>query len=86
MIGVGGITHKHYPETRGLKVSAGQLVKKGTILTREGNKWKPGINVNGKSSLRAVCEGTVYFTTRRGTYKTRKRYTVVNVKPQGKNT
>ena len=80
MIGVGGITHKHYPETRGLKVAAGEVVKKGTILTREGNKWKAGVNVAGKNSLRALCEGSVYFTTRRGTYRTKKKDTVINIK------
>ena len=81
MIGVGGVTHKHYPETRGLKTSGGQSVKKGTILTREGNKWKAGLNVGGKSSLYALCDGTVYFSTRPGTYRTKKKYPLVNVNP-----
>ena len=81
MIGVGGVTHKHYPETRGLKTSGGQSVKKGTILTREGNKWKAGLNVGGKSSLYALCDGTVYFSPRPGTYRTKKKYPLVNVKP-----
>lgn len=81
MIGVGGITHKHYPETKGLKVSSGQPVKKGTILTREGGKWKAGLNIGGKNTLYALCDGKIYFTTRRGTYKTKKRYTVINIKP-----
>lgn len=84
MIGVGGITHKHYPETKGLKVAGGQVVKKGAILTREGNKWKAGLNVSGKGSLSALCDGTVYFTRKRGTYKTDKKYTVVNVKSLSK--
>lgn len=84
MIGVGGVSHKHYPETKGLKISAGQFVKKGAILTREGNKWKPGLNVKGKGSLYAACEGAVYFTTQRGTYKTKKKYTVINIKPSPK--
>ena len=82
MIGVGGVSHKHYAETKGLKVSGGQAVKRGTILTREGDKWRPGLNIGGKDTLRALCDGTVYFTTRRGTYKTRKKYTVINIKPQ----
>lgn len=81
MIGVGGITHKHYPETKGLKITGGQIVKKGTILTREGNKWRPGLNVGGKGTLYALCNGTVYFTERRGTYRTNKRCTVINIKP-----
>lgn len=84
MIGVGGITHKHYPETKGLKISGGQNVKKGTILTRQGNKWKAGLNVGGKGSLYALCDGIAYFTTRRGTYRTKKKTTVINIKPRAK--
>ena len=82
MIGVGGVSHKHYPETKGLKAASGQLVKKGTILTRQGDKWKAGLNVAGKGSIQAACDGTVYFTSRKGSYTTQKRYTVINVKPQ----
>ena len=81
MIGVGGISHEHYRETKGLKVTGGQIVKKGTILTREGNKWKAGLNVSGKGSLLAICDGTVYFTQKRGTYKTNRKYTLINIKP-----
>ena len=82
MIGVGGLTHKHYSETKGLKVSGGSAVKKGTILTRQGDKWRAGVNVGGTASLYALCDGVVYVTTRRGTYKTKKRYTVINIKPR----
>ena len=42
---LGHTTHKYYKETRGIKVSGGQEVKAGTVLTRQGHKWKPGINV-----------------------------------------
>ncbi len=76
----GGMTDIHYKETKGLKKSGGQLVKAGTILTRQGERWKAGINVRGKSTLCAVCDGEVYFTKRRGTYKTKKSSTVINVK------
>ena len=82
MIGVGGVSHKHYPETKGLKVGGGESVKKGTILTRQGNKWKAGVNVGGKEgSLYALCNGTIYFAAKKGTYRTTKRYTYINVKP-----
>ncbi len=80
MIGVGGVSHKHYPETKGLKKSGGQAVKKGTILTREDGKWKAGLNVSGKGALQAACDGKVYFTTKKGTYKSKKKYTYINVK------
>ncbi|MFC1594550.1 50S ribosomal protein L27 [Candidatus Omnitrophota bacterium] len=76
----GGISHIHYWETKGLKASGGQLVKKGTILTREGDKWKAGINVRGKTTLCALCDGTVYFTNKRGTYKTKKSIKLINIK------
>ena len=48
---VGGTAAKFYRETRGLKVSGGQAVKIGTVLTRQGDHWKPGLNVNGMSHL-----------------------------------
>ncbi len=76
---VGGLTSKYYKETRGLKVSGGQKVKSGTVLTRNGNKWKPGTNVAGRMHLTAVCDGEVYFTKKRGNYK--KTVTYVHVRP-----
>ena len=76
---VGGITSKYYIETRGMKVSGGQTVKAGTVLTRQGDKWKPGINVVGRTLLTAGCDGEVYFTKKRGNYK--RAVTFVNIKP-----
>jgi len=76
---VGGISSKFYAETAGIKVSGGQRVKSGTILTREGNRWKAGINVIGRSSLTAAVEGEVYFTRKKNTAK--KVITYVNIKP-----
>ena len=76
---VGGITSKYYCETRGVKVSGGQKVKSGTILTRQGQIWKPGINVNGLSSLTAAVDGEVYFTRKKNSYK--RVITLINIKP-----
>ena len=76
----GGISNKYYKETHGIKVTGGQQVKSGTVLTREGDKWKPGLNVIGRTHLTASCNGEIYFTRRRGNYK--KAITLVNVKPQ----
>ena len=76
---VGGISSKFYVETAGIKVSGGQRVKSGTILTREGNRWQAGINVNGRSSLTAAVEGEVYFTRKKNSSK--KVITYVNIKP-----
>lgn len=79
---VGGTTTKFYRETKGLKVTGGQKVKAGTVLTRQGDRWKPGINVLGQMHLTAACDGEIYFTKKKGTYK--KVLTCVNVKPLAK--
>mgnify|MGYP000997926159 FL=1 len=76
---VGGISSKYYWETAGIKVSGGQKVKAGTILTREGNRWKPGINVHGDNSLTAAVDGEVYFTRKKNSYK--RVITIINIKP-----
>jgi len=78
MVKVGGLTSKYYKETKGVKVSGGQKVKAGTILTREGDKWQPGINVLGSIHLVAKCAGEIYFTKKRNKYK--KEITIINVK------
>lgn len=76
----GGTSKINYRETRGLKVSDGQPVRIGAVLTRQGGKWKPGINVGGKGTLYALAEGVIYFSHRKSRYKTRQAETVVNIK------
>jgi ribosomal protein L27 len=76
----GGTSHINYKETRGLKVSAGQGVKAGSILTRQGDKWKPGINVGGRGTLYAKTCGSVYFTHKKSRYRTKRLDTFVNIK------
>ena len=76
----GGLTHRFYRETRGLKISDGQFVKAGTILTRQGDRWKPGINVGGKSTLYALCSGNIYFKKKKGRYHTKKLTTFIHIK------
>ena len=81
---VGGLSHKFYRETAGIKVSGGQKVKEGAVLTREGDQWKPGINVVGRMHLTAACAGEIYFTKKRNR-KNGKIDTIVNVrKPEVK--
>ncbi len=75
----GGTSHKIYKETRGIKVSSGQAVKSGAVLTREGGQWKPGINVLGRMHLSAACEGEIFFTKKR-IRKTGKVDTFINVR------
>jgi ribosomal protein L27 len=77
MTKVGGLTSKYYKETKGMKVSGGQRVKKGTMLTREGHRWQPGINILGKMHLVAGIDGEVYFTKKRGA---RRVITFINIK------
>jgi len=76
---VGGLTSKFYRETGGLKVSGGQFVKAGTILTRRGHRWYPGHNVLGRMSLNAACDGEVYFTKKKSQYN--RVVTLINVRP-----
>ena len=75
----GGISHINYKETRGLKTGSGTFVTKGTILTRQGSKWKAGINVGGTETRFALCDGTVYFTKKKGSYRTKKSAAVINI-------
>ena len=79
MVRVGGLTSKYYKETRGVKVSGGQKVKCGAMLTRQGGRWKAGLNVVGRMHLTASCDGEIYFTRKRGTNK--KVMTYINVRP-----
>jgi ribosomal protein L27 len=76
---VGGLSHKFYRETAGIKVSGGQKVKEGAVLTREGDQWKPGLNVRGRMHLSSAIEGIVYFTQKRS--RDGKRATYVNIRP-----
>ncbi len=78
MVRVGGLTKRYYKETRGIKVSGGSKVKAGTMLTREGHKWKPGINVQGTMHLIAACDGEVYFTKKKNNYN--RQVTLINIK------
>ena len=79
---VGGLTSKYYKETAGLKVSGGQQVKAGTVLTRQGDKWRAGINVIGITKLTARCAGEIYFTRKKST--SNKILTIVNVRSSEK--
>lgn len=67
-----------------MKVSGGQVVKAGTVLTRQGDKWHPGINIIGKTLLTAACSGEVYFTRRKNTY--RKVTTYINIRSKASKT
>jgi len=50
---------------KALKVSNGQLIKTGQILSRGMNSYKAGVNVKGLGSLHALCSGKVYFSKKK---------------------
>jgi ribosomal protein L27 len=62
-----------------LKVSGGQMVKTGQILSRGMSAYKAGGNVKGLGTLYALCEGKVYFSKKK-TSRGRLR-TFINVLP-----
>jgi len=64
---------------KAVKVSCGELVKTGQILTRGMPTYKAGINVKGLDTLFALCPGKVYFTKKKTSHG--KFRTFVNVEP-----
>ena len=50
---------------RNIKVSGGQPVKTGQILSRGVTTYKRGRNVGGTATLYALCPGKVYFTRKK---------------------
>jgi len=62
-----------------LKVSSGQLVKTGQILTRGIDTYKAGVNARGKGIIFALCPGGVYFTRKKTNHG--KFRTFINIKP-----
>ncbi|OGX17942.1 MAG: hypothetical protein A3K83_02145 [Omnitrophica WOR_2 bacterium RBG_13_44_8b] len=50
---------------RAVKVSAGNIVKTGQILSRGLSTYKAGINVKGIATLHALCPGKIYFTRKK---------------------
>jgi len=64
---------------KALKVSGGQLVKAGEILSRGFSTYKAGANVKGLDTLYALCPGKIYFSTRKTSHG--KVRTFINVLP-----
>ena len=50
---------------KALKVSSGETVKTGQILSRGLNTYKAGHNIKGLDTLHALCPGKVYFTRKK---------------------
>jgi len=65
-----------------LKVSEGQLVKTGTILSRHINVYKAGRNTKGEGSIFALCPGKVHFSRKKTPHG--KFRTFINVLPVAK--
>ena len=77
---IGGFSTPRKDEA--VKVTQGQAVKTGTILSRGVNSYKAGKNVKGQGTLIALCPGTVVFSKKK-TPKGRVR-TFINVMPAEK--
>lgn len=82
---VGGLSSKYYKETRGIKVTGGQKVSAGTVLTRQGHRWHPGLNVIGRTQLTAAIDGEVYFTHKKNRFNKETTYVNVRVAEAKKN-
>lgn len=65
-----------------IKVSSGQRVKTGEILSRGVSTYKPGKNVGGLNTLYALCPGEIAFSRKKT--NSGKARTFINVIPKGK--
>lgn len=63
-----------------VKVSGGQTVKTGQVLSRGIASYKPGVNVRGDGTLFALCPGKVYFSRKKTNHG--KVRTFINITPQ----
>lgn len=64
---------------KAIKVSAGQPVKTGQILSRGVPTYKAGFNVGGLGALYALCSGKAYFSKKKTSHG--KARTFINVAP-----
>ena len=67
-----------------LKVSGGQRVKTGQILSRFVPTYKAGRNVKGLATIVSLCDGTVQFSRKKTSHG--KVRTFINVIPDKKQT
>ena len=64
---------------KALKISSGEQVKTGQILSRGIPTYKAGVNVKGLGTLYAISPGKIYFTKKK-TSKGKVR-TFINIAP-----
>lgn len=65
---------------KAVKISGGELVKTGQILSRGIASYKAGTNVKGEATLYALCPGKVYFSRKKTSHG--KVRTFINIVPQ----
>jgi ribosomal protein L27 len=62
-----------------LKISGGQMVKTGQILSRGISTYKAGKNVKGIGTLHALCDGAIAFSKKRTSHG--RVRTFINIAP-----
>ncbi len=62
-----------------LKVSGGEMVKKGQILVRGVPSYKAGVNAKGLGTVFALCDGKIEFRKKKVQNSVK---TFINVIPQ----
>ncbi len=62
---------------KAMKVSSGQTVKTGQILSRGLDVYKAGQNAKGLSTIFALCPGKVYFSRKKTSHG--KVRTLINI-------
>lgn len=67
---------------KAIKVSGGQAVKTGQILSRGVMTYKAGCNVAGIDTLQALCPGKVHFARKKTSHG--KERTFINILPAEK--
>lgn len=65
---------------KSMKVSGGQMVKAGQVLSRGIATYKAGRNVRGLDSIYALCNGEVHFSKKKTPHG--KVRTFINVMPK----
>lgn len=67
---------------KSIKISGGEMVKTGEILSRGFSTYKAGNHVGGLNTLYALCDGKVYFSKKKTSHG--RIRTFINIVPTEK--